>query len=298
MARSHRFSIVRLAPGDIRDEQVNLGIAVFSDDDIEVRLPARLEKARLISAALDRSMIRELTTAIVSRDIEARASGVSGAEGRANAIGRIGPLSLSKLGTFTCVNDEQYESRIGAIMRSMVEPEAAPKVETSKKSRLLTELKKVLRQERILAKKEENLGSHRFVPNLVLAEGLVADLALKNGAMHIIETVDVSSEEATSRRAVADIAVSALVLEQARINYGEHKTRARLIYSASPTVEQAAQTCLDAAEHQGAEIINWASTQDQIKLLTTLASLAIPSETENDRRRRMANEGTRRLRLA
>jgi hypothetical protein len=132
----------------------------------------------------------------------------------------------------------------------------------------------------------------------MLADGLIADLALKNGTMHVFETVDVSSTEATPRKAVTDIAVSALVLEQARINFGSHGTRARLVYDASPSIESAAQSCLDAAEHQGTELINWASTTDRIKLITTITSLAVPAEKKADRMRRLANAGVPRLRLA
>lgn len=298
MVQSFRFAIVRLAPEGVRDERINIGAVIFSDDAVDIRLPRRLDKARVISAALDRRGLHELSETIATRDIDLRNAGIRDADARSRAIGRVGPLTLSGLGTFTCLNEREYEARISSILQSIVDPEPALRAARSKRSRVLTQLKRALREERVLAKSDEDLMSRRVVSSLLLADGLVADLVLKNGAMHVFETVDVSSAEATARKAVSDIAVSALVLEQARINFGEDGTKTRLVYEASVSVENAAQTCLDAAAHQGAELINWASTADRIRLITTITSLAVPFETRRDKAKRLAGSDLPKLRLA
>ena len=298
MVRSFRFAIVRLAPAGVREERVNIGAVIFADEDVDVRLPRRLDKARVISAAIDRGALQELADTIAMRDLDIRNSGIHDPEARTRAIGRIGPLTLSGLGTFTCSSEREYETRIASILQDIVEPEPAPRLTRSKRSRLVTQLKRALREERILAGRDEDLRSHRVVTGLSLADGLTADFALKNGAMHVIETVDVSHGDVTPRKAVSDIAVSALVLEQARINFGDDDTRTRLVYDASSTVENAARTCLDAAAHQGAELINWASTADRIKLITTISALAVPMETKRQKAKRLAGSDTPKLRLA
>jgi len=298
VGRSFNFSIVRLAPGGVRDERINVGLAIFREDGVDVRLPATLGKIRAISGALDQSAIRELAKAIDDRDTEIRTAGIDDPEARVRAIGNLGPIQLSELGTFQSNSLSEYEDRVAAIFRSIVDPEPASRTFRSKKSRLLTDLKKLLRSQRVLAKGDEDIRSHRIVSNYSLAEGLTADLALKNGVMHIVETVDVSSDDATARKAVSDIAVSALVLEQARINFGANGTKTRLVYSAMPTVETAAKTCLEAAEHQGAQLYNWASSADQISLIYSLSKLAIPRETAADRRRRLEQGDGARLKMA
>lgn len=298
MVQSFKFAIVRLAPEGVRDERINIGTAVFSDDGIDVRLPRRLDKIRVLSAALDQEDVRELTEAMAMRDIDLRNSGINDPDARKKAIGRVGPLTLSHLGTFTCINEKEYELRIQAIFESIIEPEPAPAKIRSKKSRVLTQLKRALRDEKVLARSTEDLASHRVVSNLVLSDGLIADLVLKNGKMHIFETVDASSEEVTARKAITDIAVSAMVLEQARIKFGERETKARLIYEASSSVEHAARTCLDAAAHQGAELINWASTSDRLRLISSITSLATPIESRRDKMKRFVGSGSPRLRLA
>jgi hypothetical protein len=298
MVQSFKFAVVRLSPGGVRDERINVGLAVFSDDDIDVRLTPRLDKIRVLSAALDQEIIRELSDSIAQRDLETRVAGVLDANARRVSIGDVGPLVLSTLGTFTCSSEREYEARIESIFAAVINPEPAAPIVREKKSKVLTQLKKALREQKVLARNDEGLGSHRVVPNLLLADGLVADLVLKNGNMHVFETVDISSSQTTARKAVTDIAVSALVLEQARIVFGQNDTRARLIYEASSSVESAARSCLEAAAHQGAELINWASNSDKIKLVNSIALLAIPSETSKDRAKRLSGRGTGELKLA
>lgn len=297
MGRYHKFSILRLAPGGARDERINVGVAIFENDSVDVRLPTKLDKIRVISGALNQAAVRNLADAIDDRDGELRAAGIHDPEARVQAIGQLGPMQLSTVGVFQSNSAAEYEARVSAIFRGLIDPETAEKPVKVKRSRLLSDLKKILRARRILARRDENLDSHRIVTNFSLADGLAADFALKNGAMHFIETVDVSSEDASIRRVVSDVAVSALVLEQARIAYGESNTRTRLVYEANATVEKSASACLDAAAHQGAELYNWSSTADQFKLISTLDGLAIPAETAGERKRRLSQEGTARLRL-
>jgi hypothetical protein len=297
MVQSFRFAIVRLAPGGVRDERINVGAIIFRDDAVDIRLPRRLDKIRVLSAALDQDKLRELIATIDYRDADVRSSGIEDPEARLCAIGRVGPLTFSALGTFRCNSDSSYESRIASIMQSIVEPEPALKTLNSKKSKVLTELKRALREHRVLARSYEDISSHRVVANLELADGLIADLVLKNGKMHVFETVDVSGPDVTPRKVVTDVAVSALILEQARINFGE-KTKGRLIYNASRNVESSARSCLDAAEHQGAELYNWASTSDKLKIITDITSLATPLQLKKDRNRFSEGVEGPRLRLA
>ena len=185
MAQSYKFAVVRLSPEGVRDERINVGLVVFAEDAVDVRLPRRLDKVRVISASLDQAAIEELTYAVMTRDLDLRQSGIADAEARKTGIGRIGPLTLSQLGMFTCADERQYEARIASIFRSIIDPEPAPKIQRQKSSRVLTQLKRALRERRVLARPDENLDSHRVVQNLPLADGLVADLVLKNGKMHV-----------------------------------------------------------------------------------------------------------------
>lgn len=132
----------------------------------------------------------------------------------------------------------------------------------------------------MLARRDEELSSHRILSGYQIEEGLVADLVLKNGAMHVVETVDASGESDNLKKTIGEIGTAALVLERARMKFGESDTKTRLVYNASPALETIALPSLEAAAHQGAELINWASADARMKFVHSLSSLAIPMENK------------------
>jgi hypothetical protein len=62
--------------------------------------------------------------------------------------------------------------------------------------------------------------------------------------------------EDSLRKAISEIGVAALVLERARMKFGDDQTHAKLVYSASLLLEKIARPSLDAAAHQGTQLIN------------------------------------------
>ncbi len=193
------------------------------------------------------------------------------------------PFAFSAPSSFEAPSAHAYNDTVLRLMKLLIEPEPAQAKSSPKRTKLVSVMKAALRAEKVLASPDEGLGDHRVVLNLQVAEGLFADFALKNGAMHIIETVDAASEVISAKKVVSDIAVSALVLEQARMVFGERNTRSRLVYDASPAVERLAITSLEVAAHQGAELINWASAEDRKRFLREIYSSALPRE---DKKRR------------
>jgi hypothetical protein len=285
MAPSYKFAIVRLAPDDGRNERINVGIVVFNDGSLDVRAPAKLDKVKAISIAADTSALRDLIESLADVDAKFRDAGADSVEVRLKAIGSVGPLLLSDVGTFVAENATAYEDRIASIMRAMISAEPATKKVREKRSKLLKQVKVMFRQERVLAKRDEDLSSHRIVSGYELDEGLVADLVLKNGALHVVETVDASGDEDSLRKTISEVGIAALVLERARMRFGEKNIQARLVYSASPLLERVARPSLDTAANQGAELINWASADERNKFIHSMAMLAtpVPSKRRNVR---------------
>ena len=278
MALFFDFAVIRLAPGDARDERLNIGAIVFRPDGLDIRLTRRLEKVRAISAALDPQALLDLINQFSTVDLYARESGCQDASSRHRMLARVGPLSLSGLGVLDAT-PELYEDRLGAILRDLVEPEPQPKHIREKRSRLLTQVKKAFFRERVLARKGETLEDHRILPGYEVGEGLVADLVLKNGVYHVVETVDASRDEDSIRRVIGEIGMSALTLDGARLRFGEAQTKGRLVYHASAYTERHAKAALDVAVNQGCELINWASDNDRGSFVSSLALLATPLPT-------------------
>jgi hypothetical protein len=278
MAHCYKFAIVRFAPDDARDERINIGAVIFTEGGLDVRVSKRLERARALSLALDVQKLRELTSSLKHLDDHFRSAGIDD-DARLKLISRIGPISLSTIGTFMAENSNAYESRVTSLLKTMVDPEPAKHRVREKRSRLFTQVKHLFKKEGVLARKGENLDSHRIVPSYELAEGLVADLVLRNGAMHVVETIDVSGDHDSFHKAIGHIGVSALVLERARMQFGESETKARIVYNASASLEKSALPSLQVAQNQGAIITNWASSDERLKFVHSLSALATPTTT-------------------
>lgn len=278
MARFTKYAIARLNAHPARGERLNVGLILFTENGLDVRVGRRIEKVRAISAALDPAQVREDLLELVNVDKLLREQGFESAEARRDALNDLGFVDLSPVAEIASSNAAVYESAIQSLMLGIIEPEPARAKAVTKRTRLLSVVKSALKQERILAREGDDLSLHRVVPNVALAEGLVADFVLKNGSMHVIETIDASAVDISQRKIVTEIALSALILEQARISYGEGGTKAKLIYDASASMEAVTMPSLKAAAHQGADLINWQSRDDQLRFLTHLSSLAVPFE--------------------
>lgn len=277
MVRSYKFSLLRVAALPPRDERLNVGLAVFCDGSLDVRLIRSLGKLNALSLAYDPESIRSAADGLSDLDRQLSVATASDEDRRAQ-LNQFAAFEFSPIAHFTARTSEAYEQQIAFLLKSFVEPEPAPKkTSRGKGTRLSIALRNAFRHDRVLALKGEDLSAHRVVPNLQLATGLVADFVLKNGAMHVIETVDASGETSTAIRAIKDIALSALTIEQARMTFGDETTVGRLVYHASAETETMATSALLAAEHQRIELVNWASVDDQRKLLSTVTTLAVPA---------------------
>ena len=283
MAHSYNFAIVRLGTNDARDERLNVGVVVFTEGKLDVRVGRRPEKVRALSAGIDTVDLKAIAANLSVLDEALQRDFGSAVDQRHEHLRSVGPITLSPLGSFVAENASDYENRVAGIIKAMVDVEPAPRVVKEKRSGLLTQVKRVFKQERVMAKKDEDLSSHRIVTAYALDDGLVADLVLRNGAMHVVETVDATSEEETARRAISEVAVSALVLERARMRFGRQNTQAKLVYSANATLERAATPSLEAVANQGTQLINWESLEDRNKFIQSMAMLATPIPSKRKR---------------
>lgn len=275
------YAIIQVGD-DRRGERLNAALAIFTPDGIDIRLPRRLEKLRALSAALRFDDVRSALENLSDLDRFARHSGATSPAERMKIIGEVCPFKFSSSERFVAPTKRAYEEWVSKLLIFYVEPEPDLPRKVVRRTRLTTAIKKAFRQERVLARKGEDLAAHRVVANVTIADGLAADFVLKNGAMHVIETVDASSDIISLKKAVTEIAVSALVLEQARMTFGENATHSQLIYDASAAIEKLAAPSLEAAAHQGAELVNWSSHDDRRRLLAQIAMLAEPLPSKKD----------------
>jgi hypothetical protein len=149
MAHSYKFAIVRLSPNDARDERLNIGLAIFSDATVDVRSARRIDKVRAISAAVEPGTISQLLSNLTSLDETLRHDGIESVDARHAQLGKLGPISLSPLGTFLSESAAEYEARVASILKAMVDVEPATRIHREKRSKLLTQVKRQFKLERV-----------------------------------------------------------------------------------------------------------------------------------------------------
>lgn len=281
MAHSYKFGIIRFASTPLRGEALNIGVLIETEAGLQVRYPARLERLRAISAALDLAAVEqdlrelpELMQRLNQTDLDSGSF--------AKALSSFSSFQLGQRGEINAATPELVELQLADLISRYIMPEPALLKPVKKRpTRLRKNIWNALRSEKILARPSEGLDSHRVVFQHKLSEGVIADFVLRNGAMHIVESVDVS-ENVSLNRALLDIAMSALTFEHARIEFPNQAVKPRLVYQASAEFERFISPSLYAAQHQGAEIINW-NSQDQRNALLVQFSLLAQSLDEGKR---------------
>lgn len=274
MAKSYKFAVLKFASNEMRGECLNVGLLVEGKNGLEVLPASRLEKLRAISAAIEPTEIAgellELPELVTRFGFSPFEDG-----GSKDRLSEFTQFTITQSGSFEASTSDIYSFCINDLMKRYVEPEPALVRPVRKRpSRLRQDIKRALLTEKILARPMEGLESHRVIYKHQLAEGVIADFVLQNGAMHVVESVDATAENISLHRCLYEIAMSALTFEHARINFENQLVRPKLIYSSSRELERAMAPSLYAAQHQGAELVNWESADERNGFITSFVSMA------------------------
>jgi len=268
MARSFDFAVLRLAPDALRGEAVNLGIVVFLDGGVDVRTGEVLSRARAVYPDATADALREGVNLIKRLG----AVTLSAAE-RHRSLSRLGVFSLGELGHFTVENDgpENYEAQIARLMDLFA---ATPKRVAQRKalSRLETQIRKVFRDERVLAPVGDvgAIKDHKIVPDWPIPNrpSLRADLALRNRIMRVCEIVELKLDDGKPPAALfegvvtLDVAHQEVDAEQTVLAYRASGPTARI------------DEALSIARLHATDLVNWDSQSERESFLHEWISAA------------------------
>jgi Protein of unknown function (DUF3037) len=196
MARSFEFAVLRLAPDPARGEAINLGIVVFIEGDLDIRIGEVITRARLLYPEVTPEGLREgvaLMRRLGSVDLVAVE--------RHRSLRQLGLFALGDLGHFTVEEDHQgpYEGQVARLLRLFTATPRGEQTRSRPVSRLNTAVRKVFRLEKVLAIKGDAgaISEHKIVPEwpLPTRPSLRADLALRNRIMRVCEVVEFNLED-------------------------------------------------------------------------------------------------------
>lgn len=256
MGQSFKFCILQASPDPRRGERINVGLAVFRSDNVDVRMP-ELRKLRALAG-------RDWNEAAGAYDVEinrlyADNRDIDGALSHAREMSKV--FIPSDTGLFVINSASEYEERVNSIVDTLIAKVYQPR--TERQPKINTEISHTLAAAEVLAKRKETIDDHKVVRNFVVSHDkeLVADFAYKNGALRIVATLDMRSAGNFHGKACEKGAT----LHFARKAFG--KTTRTLAVYAVPPVEAHAHSAeigiLQDFSEGGA--FNWLDAGDQQK---------------------------------
>jgi hypothetical protein len=262
MALSCDYAVVKISPDPIRDEALNVAVAVLRPDRLEICLTPNPERLRAIAPGLHHEELNEIRKSLQAID--------SPTLPLAERIGRfrhVPGISVSEPATLYGETDAEIEKHIHSLVSRLLTPVRVPTVgRPHKATRLTKELAATFRHEKLLARGDEGLERHKIVRNVPVSPdgSLRADFVAKNRRLHVTETVELRSEGELTATRMKDIAVAAVTLDEAKRAFGP-STQRYFLYAANASAERQARGYLDVARHHTEYLLNFASRDDRAK---------------------------------
>lgn len=268
------FSLIRFQPDVQRQEIVNVGVALFTEDgpfvslasnqgkilalDPNLRLPRLYDQGSRLQTAL-----RGLHEDHVPLDQQIEMFRARGG------------LSLSAPGLIES-QGRSIETLVEELLHDFVAAPPKTRLRTPQTSRLHTELRQMFKQAQILGTKPGDISRHLVVPNFPIDAdvGLFAEFALRNGKLHITETVDFRVSTTSTKRQEAQAKTLLLVQALERVGSSDLK-RYVVVTGASASV----QASVNLLERHADDFIVRESEQDWRRYVDAMHKAASPNGT-------------------
>lgn len=217
------FSVLRYQPDMQRQEVVNAGVVLFTDENPRVALAPNLGKLLALDPNLHLTKVYE-QVAKLQETLRVLWSERRSVDYVLRHFTDGARLSLSPVGMVDASNRD-IDDIVDELQRDLVMAPARRRSYEPRRSSLHTELRSVFRQSRILGSRPTDISKHLVVPNFPIDPdlGLFAEFALRNGQLHVTETVDFRTSTPSHRRQEAQ--AKALLLVQAEQRVGKSDLR-------------------------------------------------------------------------
>lgn len=252
MVRSFNYAIIQVVPDERRGERVNIGLVVFKKDGVDVRVAGTRKLSTLTARSWDAEIksFGEIITKLDDSQLETN-------ERRSNLLAVQDKLTLSNNGWFDAENDISYEATVKDILRKFV---MRPKpIRVREGSSVVSEISSVLRHANILASPTEPLESGLVVRHYRVGDGLEADFAQMNGALHVAAVLDLRANSPQ----LAQAALKGVVLDQAKRKFPSATVHSVGIFAAAPERLGELHDNLAILRPYADDVMNWEDPHDR-----------------------------------
>src|SRR4051794_7852586 len=119
MEHIYKYAVLRVMPDPRRGEVVNIGLAVFHADTVDVHVAPSLGKIIALDPSVDIEQYQKLPDAL-----KQWATRFDSVEDRINAIRHFGMVTISELGQFRVTEGVTYAEHVKRLMQTLVVPKA------------------------------------------------------------------------------------------------------------------------------------------------------------------------------
>lgn len=266
-----QYGVLSHYPAPNRTEHVSIGLVVFlADGSVRVHLGQDLKKLRAVDPQVDLAKVRSWEAGLPKL-----ISGM-GTDKATAFVRNMGQWSLSsELGRFAYADEAEYLARVANALQSLVAAPSRATRERGDVSRLHVDLKSAFNAKGWLGKDIEN---HEIVERHPIGPMTTAEFALMNGRLHVIESLDLRTSNASAKR--NDARAKALTLDMARKAANNPARYAILAGIDSPLMGDAKALMADYSEY----VFTWENPSDMNELMHILGKatgkpgLQLPSQ--------------------
>ena len=269
MAPTFEYAILRVIPDAVRGECVNVGLVVFLDDGLDVRMLPTLGKVSALDGAIDLNALLSLPERLKDwyssnkRPTQKLAS-----------LKHLGVITVSDKASFALAAPDQYETEVTRLMKRLVVPNLTRYRSIRSHTRITQTLKKQFTRNGILGKKLDDISRFLVVQNFPIAvdENLYAEFALKNSHYHLTETADFRSETLGGKEKSRVASFVAIKFVEATRVFKTTGCKRYAIYAAKNDNEIRSQLAMLANNSDG--VINVRSKSEMDAYMATIVSAA------------------------
>ena len=261
--RTLHYSLLRAIPDDLRAESLNVGLIVFGPSGPKVVISSPVSRLRLLHPNLD--AIDPIAWSAELESILSQWTSIEDQIKHAQIVG--GAIRCDTVpGRLDIQQGESEESAIQKILRRFVDvPERSvwPGTVARKiNSKLNGQLKSWFRRSKLYSSKSSDLSNRKVVSDYPVAaeDDLFADFALKNGTIHIIETLDLRGLDRVTKSSQGQASLKAVLFDQARTRLPAGSRR--IAVTAADDYSQV-RSSMNILRHYADDIVQIESTEDQ-----------------------------------
>lgn len=266
---TYKYSVIKYSPDPLRGETLNIGLVIFTDTKVDVRLLQSSAKARILDGSSNIDDILRLKDSI--EGIVNWSKNIDEAVAYLKSFGKAATW-LSEPSAFIIDDVNQYDKRVDNLFNTLVKPYST-REPSQTRSRFQTQIKNKFDALGILGKDTDDLSRHKVVANYPISDktGFTADFILKNGSFHITETIDFNVHDVNAKFKETSMKVMAIMEGKKHL---EKKTCGYFVYTATPQKEKEIVSHLNLAEEYSDKMYNFSSKEEKTAYFNMIQDLA------------------------